>query len=405
MALVAFRHRDITVKLFNQQSFTVKVIREAHLKAAAVSSSNQSRKPRTKFISESFKKDEIEDHLLKKRLIEGTGGTKKHHIFNQLYPWKTRLELAEHLKKSEVYNKDGLIAICKPYGIAKSKVNEAMKKDKSTVVQTLSSGGYPAHTPCLEETLPILQDMYKTRDLEIVKCTERWTSGLVLLSSKKEMSQKVQKCFRRSKAFKRPPLSYWAVTVGSPAPETIKTKVGISLDHVDGVGKVPVIRKKYKMAEVDRGEVKLAVVKHSTLFHNLLNDAALVEVEIQTLKWHFLRVWLAHCCSPVLGDPFYSGRVRYIFDRKIQVSPHNPAAHHPLEISNKICQLLELPKDTPEIIPSLIHLAKIRLSSFNKDKTDLVLTTQPPHHFSWACEKMGIMSANELNIFEEETVQ
>ena len=68
----------------------------------------------------------------------------------------------------------------------------------------------------------------------------------------------------------------------------------------------------------------------------------------------------------------------------------------PQEISCQIYEQLGLPDDSAEAIPSLIHLAKIRLSQFCKDKSDLVLTAPPPAHFIYACEKLKLMSANEL---------
>lgn len=344
--------------------------------------------------SKSFGLSKKEKRSLRKKLLEDCEGTEKDHVFKHLYPWRTKLALAEHLKNSEVYNSDGLIVVCKPYGIAQVKVDGRGGEGRDTVVQTLNSGGVPADTPVIKDVLPILQEMYNVDHLELVKTSERWTSGLMLLSTKPELGEHIAKCFRRSKALQQPPLTFWAITNGLPNPSVGATKVAISLECVHNIGKVPVIKKKYTSIEIKRGDSKLAVVEHSTLMHNEKNEASLVEVNIQTLKWHFLRVWLAQSYSPVLGDAIYGGRVKTLSGKKILVSPNNLTAYNPQEISDEIYHQLQLPQKAAELIPCLVHLSKMRLAQYNKDKSDLILSVPPPSHFVWTCTQLGLMSTS-----------
>ncbi|XP_042218823.1 mitochondrial mRNA pseudouridine synthase RPUSD3-like [Homarus americanus] len=346
--------------------------------------------------SSDFGLNSRERKSLKQKLLHGEQGTVEGHIYKQLYPWKTKYELAEHLKSTQVYHSDGLIALSKPYGVPQHKPSAATEEGtQTTIVQTLFSGSTPDHMPAVQDTLPILKDLYGVEHLEVVKSTERWSSGLILLSTCSKLTEKVQKSLRRSKAFQQPPQTFWAVTVGVPRPVTVATKTAISLEYISGIGKVPVIQKKYSQASVSRGEAKTSVVEHRALLYNKDTDASLVEVNIQTLKWHFLRVWLSHSYSPVLGDAMYSSRVKTISGKKLQVSPHNLTSYEPQFIPAALFSKLELPTKAVEMIPCHLHLAKIKLARFNKDNSDLIISAPPPSYFMWTCRQLGLMSGDD----------
>nr|XP_053641510.1 mitochondrial mRNA pseudouridine synthase RPUSD3-like [Cherax quadricarinatus] len=342
--------------------------------------------------SKKFGLNRKEKRALKRRLLQDIKDTAKGHVFKLLYPWKTKLELAEHLKNTEVYNDGGLVALCKPYGIQQVSAVSTQTEGQQTIVQTVNSGGFPEHVPSVQDTLPVLKEMYGVSHLEVVKSTERWSSGLMLLSTNKKLTENVQKSLRRSKAFKQSPLTYWAVTVSLPRPTVTETNAAFTLEYVNNIGKVPVIMKNYSQAGVKRGEVKLSLVKHQILTYNKSIDAALVEVKTQSLKWHFLRVWLAHSYSPVLGDALYSQRVKMVVGKKLQISPHNLTAYEPQVIPEKLFSKLELPSQAVEIIPCHLHLAEVQLAHFNKDKSDLILSAPPPDFFAWTCKQLGLMS-------------
>ena len=81
----------------------------------------------------------------------------------------------------------------------------------------------------------------------------------------------------------------------------------------------PVMALSSEVADPYTNVIKFSILK--------VNSAQLIhvslQIKIQVLKWHFLRVWLAYSYSPVLGDHIYSGRVKTLMGRKIQVSPQN----------------------------------------------------------------------------------
>lgn len=281
-----------------------------------------------------------EGKLLREKLLKADKGTSDTHLYKKLYPWEDSKEMAEHLKNTEVYNFDGLIALNKPYGIAQKAVGATSKQ--KTIVETLSSGSIPAHIPAMTQVLPHLKSLYAAEHLEIIKSTERWSSGLILLSTSPKVTEKVQKCLRRSKVEGQPVTAYQAVTVGLPVPVKIATKVGTQLEYIHNVGHVPVIVKKFSNTSVKLKKVRPAVVEHRALVYNKELDTSLLEVKTQVSKWHFLRVWLAHCYSPVLGDHLYSGRVRKLLSRRTQVSPHN-VSNESQVLPDNLYSLLALP--------------------------------------------------------------
>ncbi|XP_045605802.1 mitochondrial mRNA pseudouridine synthase RPUSD3 [Procambarus clarkii] len=338
--------------------------------------------------------DKHKTSILKRRALQGEEETNKGHIFKLMYPWKTKLQLAEHLKSTEVYNSGGLIALCKPYGIAQVR-GVSSDSGPQTVVQILNSGGIPDHVPTVGATIPVLKELYGASHLEVIRSAERWSSGLMLLCTSPELADKVHKSLRRSRTLQQPPLTYWAVTVSLPQPVSAASKAACKLEYVNNIGKVPVILKNYTQASLKRGEVKLSVVEHQTLIYNKNTGAALVEVNTHSARWHFLRVWLAHSFSPILGDALYSSRVKMIAGKKLHVSPHNLTSYEPQMIPEELYSKLELPSQAKDMIPCHLHLAKVRLAQFNNDKSDLIISAQPPDFFMWTCRQLGLMSSED----------
>ncbi|XP_063585691.1 mitochondrial mRNA pseudouridine synthase Rpusd3-like [Penaeus indicus] len=342
-----------------------------------------------------FGLDKKERRTLRKRLLEGKEDTLKKHVFKRLYPWQSKKELALHLKSSEVYNDGGLIALCKPYGISQASDHEMRKEGSKTLVQTLASGGVPDQVPSIGRAIPVLKELYNVDHLEVVKSTERWSSGLILLSTNPTVTEKVKKCFRSSQALQQPHMTYWAVTCGMPRPVTVAKKVPFGLEHVPNTGHVPVIKKAYTKGDIKRGKTKLAIVEHVTKMFSKESDMSLVEVNVHVTKNHFLRVWLAYSYSPVLGDHFYGGRVKTIAGKKVLVDVQNLTSYVPQTLPDDTFSRLNLLNKAVEMIPCHLHLTKLRLSRFKKDNSDLVITAPPPDHFVWTCRQLGLMTDDE----------
>ncbi|XP_076056535.1 mitochondrial mRNA pseudouridine synthase Rpusd3-like [Oratosquilla oratoria] len=328
-----------------------------------------------------------EKRIRKKLLTE----TEKKHTFRQLYPWKTKLEFAQHLKQSQTYYQDGLLAVNKPYGIP-ILGHLTDLETRQNIIQTLSSGVTPEGIPSLQDALPLLKDLYDVPHMEIIKAPERWTSGVTLLGTQPETKAKVQKSLRRSLAAQIPPLTYWAIVLGKTNPETYTGKVGMALEDVKEKGKVPVITLKYTKTAVKEALVKVNCVHHKVLVNNSETMSSLVEVKVQNKRWHFLRVWCAYNYSPILGDMLYGGRVRRVGGNPVLISPHNMTAYSPPKIFPSTLSRLGLSENTQELIPCHLHLYNICLEQYGTKKTSLNITAQPPQHFIWSCFQLGLMA-------------
>lgn len=89
----------------------------------------------------------------------------------------------------------------------------------------------------------------------------------------------------------------------------------------------PVVVHNWSKNSMKRGDVKVFRVEHHTLCKN--NLASLVEIRPSATKWHFLRVYLAHLMSPVLGDSLYGSRVHQVMGVDLAINPFSDATRGP----------------------------------------------------------------------------
>ncbi|XP_037776597.1 mitochondrial mRNA pseudouridine synthase Rpusd3-like [Penaeus monodon] len=376
------------------------------------------KKKEPKYPMGNFGLDRKERRTLRKRLLEGKEGTVKKHVFKKLYPWQSKKELALHLKSSEVYN-DGKCFNSLPLCNV-SLISTALPLPMGNCIFHISNGmGMHITGMCSQGYM--IPDFRCKKDkgcrirwyldntesefffftsLYYFKCwltfsPHRWSSGLILLSTNPNVTEKVKKCFRSSQALQQPHMTYWAVTCGMPKPVTVAKKVPFGLEYVPNTGHVPVIKKAYTKADIKRGKMKLAIVEHVTKVFSKESDMSLVEVNVHVTKNHFLRVWLAYSYSPVLGDHFYGGRVKAVAGKKVLVDVQNLTSYVPQTLPNDTFSRLNLLDKAVEMIPCHLHLTKLRLSRFKKDNSDLVITAPPPDHFMWTCRQLGLMTASE----------
>ncbi|PRD28876.1 UNVERIFIED_CONTAM: hypothetical protein NCL1_31120 [Trichonephila clavipes] len=135
--------------------------------------------------------------------------TKSVHCYKKLFPWKNNSELAEHLASTIAYNKDGLIALNKPYGIQ-------IHHDETDTPRGKQRFVIPSLPNCdltIEETLDDLKEHLNVPNLTILKSTEKYSSGIVLLSTNDNTTASVKKSFNRAKFNKIPNLIHWYVLV------------------------------------------------------------------------------------------------------------------------------------------------------------------------------------------------
>ncbi|GBN78571.1 hypothetical protein AVEN_133957-1 [Araneus ventricosus] len=112
----------------------------------------------------------------RKNKTEPTFRTKNAHCYRALFPFDNLTELAEHLASSIVYNKNGLIAINKPYGIkihGHDKPGTRSKDGQRFLIPSI-----PECDLTLEGALGELQERLNVPPLTILKSAERF-SGLL----------------------------------------------------------------------------------------------------------------------------------------------------------------------------------------------------------------------------------
>ncbi|GIY07497.1 uncharacterized protein CDAR_549972 [Caerostris darwini] len=102
--------------------------------------------------------------------------SKNIHCYKTLFPFNNISELAEHLVSSVVYNKGGLIAVNKPFGLkihSHDKPGTRSKNGQSPVVSSI-----PDCNLTFEDTLGELKERLKISNLSILKSAERYINHM-----------------------------------------------------------------------------------------------------------------------------------------------------------------------------------------------------------------------------------
>ncbi|XP_013775440.1 RNA pseudouridylate synthase domain-containing protein 3-like [Limulus polyphemus] len=323
------------------------------------------------------------------------------HCYTNLYPWKHKDEFIEYMVKSIVYNNDGLIVVNKPYGVPIYKHNVQANENKSTVTQTVLSSSQVECPYVLEDALEALKSHLQYTDLKIVKSAERYMSGIVLLAATEKVAQKIRKAITSSKTRKQPFMNYWAITKGYPDPAILEERVGIKLIEVgQESNKQPIIVKKFSKKEVLNTKVRPVNVEFRTICINKPLSSCLLEITTSSVKWHFLRVYLANKVSCVLGDTLYSSRVRQILGQPFTISPYNTAAYDIQSLPNEVCSRLKIPTGIKghTLVPVMLHHQSFLLPDFVSKGQDLLISALPPSHFLWTCSQLDILPESNLMV-------
>ncbi|XP_018012160.1 uncharacterized protein LOC108669358 isoform X2 [Hyalella azteca] len=311
----------------------------------------------------------------------------KSHFFSSIYPWSTKVELAEHLLQSQIFNNDDLLVLNKPYGVGQ--------------VHTGSRTCYgPAPPPfTLQDVLPIIKEITKENYLSVVVAPEKWHSGILILAKKAKVGNKMKYCLKKSVKLQVCPKEFWCITRNRAYPKD----------------------RSYRQAAL-RAEVI---------------DSSVKVVGVTRTMHHSLRVWLSHHLAPPLGDHLFGTRVAYLLNTPVPV-PHTRAKNIP-PYNFKLLQELDLMPSIQDLIPLMIHLRTVTLSGFYERKPanqkerdlscftslndtklesptvtslevrenqqggpndekkpvydnekDLVFVAPLPQHFKWTLEKLGI---------------
>ena len=105
-----------------------------------------------------------------------------------------------------IFKLDGIIAINKPYGVP---------------LKHLDAVGADECLFSIEDCLADMREILQCGPIKPVKFTERFTSGVSLLTYSDAAAEKIKKCYKINQSRKLPTFSYWAITMGSPIPEQL----------------------------------------------------------------------------------------------------------------------------------------------------------------------------------------
>lgn len=229
----------------------------------------------------------------------------------------------------------------------------------------------------------------------------RW-SGIVLFSEQKTMENLILKSIRQAKSQLIPPMRFYCIVNGLIPNVEIgrwyEERCGIRLTDIDELGqsKEPIYVSPNEMSKNIRksgahrdnkyqlGPVKSAAIKYRVLAQNPDLAVSLIDLHTTVTKWSTIQCFLAYKTSFILGDTFFSYRVKHIFGQHITMATlkqkrlanwrHIDQSFEPL--SRKVCQKLNVRsnREIPLMIhhyglllPKLLRKLKKQKSSSNND--------------------------------------
>ncbi|XP_015112840.1 mitochondrial mRNA pseudouridine synthase RPUSD3 [Diachasma alloeum] len=314
------------------------------------------------------------------------------HPYRKIHPWKTKTGFSESLADSVIYNKDGLVAINKPYGISA----QTLTGDEG-LVNKLPSGIPNEVDYTVKDALPIIARRLGYESLRIIKTPEKFTSGVTLLGASEKIETAVAKSLRIAEGARILSRTFWTVTRDVPRKLEGENRVAMTLERFKGRRPVPIIIDKWSKNARDRGDIKILNVQYKVLSHGTHNLASLVEIKSSTRQWHAVRLFAATVLlAPILGDRIYGSRVQHIMGKKILVNPGVDAAHMPPKLNPDLLTILKIGKGKDSMIPVHTHHREIYLPSFLQKTNTVVITAPLQPEFLWTCRQCEF---NE-NVFE-----
>ncbi|XP_063980981.1 mitochondrial mRNA pseudouridine synthase RPUSD3-like [Diachasmimorpha longicaudata] len=308
---------------------------------------------------------------------------KQIHPYRKIHPWKTKSGFSESLADSVIYNKDGLVAINKPYGIS----------SRTPVGDEIPVNKLPSRIPgevnyTVKDALPAIAKRLGYESLSIIKTPEKFTSGVVLLGTSEKIHKEVEKSMRIAQGARILPRTFWAVTRDVPRLLEGESRVAMELGRFMGRKPVPLIINKWSNNAHERGDIKILNVQYKVLCHGTYNLSSLLEIKSSTTMWHAVRLFAAIVLyAPVLGDAIYGSRIQDIMKKKVIVSPAVDAAHAPPKINPDLLTLLKIGKNKDSMIPVHMHHREMYLPSFLRKGNDVVITAPLHPEFLWTCRQ------------------
>ncbi|XP_046835543.1 mitochondrial RNA pseudouridine synthase Rpusd4-like [Vespa crabro] len=344
------------------------------------------KKQRQKFLNRHFT-DDVKYTVKKEKII---------HPYRKLHPWKSHESFSQHLLNNVIYNKDGLVAINKPYGISARKPTIVNKNNFNVYSIVPNSVDYT-----LEDSMPFLAEKLGYTELIIVKTPEKFMSGVTLLAANKTLQDAINSSYQSSIGMKILNKTYWTVT--SRVPSQIKGVEHLCMSKLfnrsESENRVVIEEKWSKKAE-KRREIKVLNIEFKIISNSTNNLSSLIEMKASTIKWHALRLFAStRLYTPILGDNIYGSRIQNIAGKWLLVSPFAKTNNNLAEVNPKLLEILYLTKAKRELIPCHVHARSVILPKFKGESLTIEAPLTLP--FDWTCRQLKFKNIPELRDINE----
>lgn len=313
--------------------------------------------------------------LLKRNFAELKPKSKKElHPYEEIHHWKSVTEFSEDILANIIFNKDGLVAINKPYGIRRGEGNHPY--------------GIPnAVKYTLEDAVPYISKQLGYPSLTIFKCPEIYMSGVTLLTANTKVERAVQVSIIRNN-FLSP--KYWVVTRDGPTELEGKHRLAMKIiRRPDCERGKAVIVTSWSQNEQKLGKVKLLSTEFKVLSRSIKDLCSLVEISSSTKRWHAIRLYAStflYC--PILGDNFCGSLVHKVGNSYVKIDPFLKGVETLPKLDGRILKLLNVRPEQQKIIPAHIHLRKMVLPYFFGDNLTIEAPLMPS--FDWTCRQLEL---------------
>lgn len=328
-----------------------------------------------------YTSNELEYTLEKEKII---------HPYRKLHPWKSCESFSQYLLDNIVYNKDGLVAINKPYGIA-CKKSTNLKPENVHKMNTVVAN---AVNYTISDSLTYLATKLGYNKLNVVKTQEKYSSGLTLLAADDRVEEAIRSSYKRAVGNNLLHKTYWIVTTKLPKDTEGEERLCLRKEVNKSLFKV-IISDKWSSNEAKQHKIKLFNVNFKLISNSTNNLSSLIEIKSSTLKWHALRLYAAtRLFAPILGDNLHCNRIQKIAGTWLLVNPFVRFVNSEIP-TKELLELLELTRNKRELIPCHIHARRILLMKF-AGKEDLMLEAPLIPPFNWTCKQLCFKNIPEL---------
>lgn len=311
---------------------------------------------------------------------------KQIHPFRNIHPWKSRTDFINSLLENVLYNKDGLVALNKPYGISS---NTLLSNEGAINYQNHHIVNAANYT--LSECLPNLAQLLGYEKLQIAKAPEKYMSGVILLAA----NERIEKAVSTSKAYatanKILCATYWIVTANCPNQSHGQYHLAVTLQTKNKTSRtVPVLLSDWSRRKAKMDRVHPVRVEFNTISKSPTNLSSLVEVTLNRRKWHTLRLFASTILySPILGDNIHGSRIHKLRGSWLLLDPFHPLVGTVPTLDKQLLQILRVPKQDQNIIPVHAHLKSYFLPKFCK-KEDIFIDSPLMPPFDWTCQQLQL---------------